>query len=52
MISYPKIADTRVYTYDEMIEHREKLNDSDDFFELISPMWRKSFKCSNSENKL
>ena len=25
--SYPKISDTRVYSYDEMIEHREKLND-------------------------
>ena len=27
----PKISDTRIYTYDEMIEHQEKLNDSDDF---------------------
>ena len=29
--SYPKIADSRNYTYDEMIEHWEKLNDSNDF---------------------
>ena len=29
--SYPKLADTRVYTYDEMMEHQEKLIDSDDF---------------------
>ena len=29
--SYPKIADSRNYTYDEMIEYQEKLNDSDDF---------------------
>ena len=29
--SYPKIADTRVYSYDEMIEHQEKLNYSNDF---------------------
>ena len=27
----PKIADSRVYPYDEMIEYQEKLNDSDDF---------------------
>ena len=29
--STPEIADPRVYTYDEMIEYQEKLNDSDDF---------------------
>ena len=29
--SYPKIADSRNYTYEEMIECPEKLNDSDDF---------------------
>ena len=29
--SYPMIADSRNYTYDEMIEYQEKLNDSDDF---------------------
>ena len=27
---YPKIADSRNYTYDEMIEWQEKLNDSND----------------------
>ena len=26
-----KIADSRVYTYDKMIESREELNDSDEF---------------------
>ena len=30
-LSYLKIADSRNYTYDEMIEHQEKLNNSDDF---------------------
>ena len=29
--STPKIAVPRVYTYDEMIEYQEKLNDSDNF---------------------
>ena len=29
--STPKIADPRVYTYDEMIEYWEKLNVSEDF---------------------
>ena len=29
--SYPKIAYSRNYTYDEMIECQEKLNNSDDF---------------------
>ena len=29
--SYPKIAASRNYTYDEMIECQEKLNNSDDF---------------------
>ena len=29
--SYPKIADSRNFTYDEMIEYQEKLNNSDDF---------------------
>ena len=28
---YPKIADSRNYTYDEMIEYQEKFNDFDDF---------------------
>ena len=28
---YPKIADSRNYTYDEIIECQEKLNDSDEF---------------------
>ena len=27
----PKMSDTRIYTYDEMIEHQEKLNYSNDF---------------------
>ena len=27
----PKIADSRIYLYDEMIECREELNDSDEF---------------------
>ena len=26
----PKMSDTWIYTYDEMIEHQEKLNNSDD----------------------
>ena len=34
----PKKSDTRIYTYDEMIEHQEKLNDSDDFVFDISDM--------------
>ena len=34
----PKIADSRVYSYDEMIEHQEKLNDSDEFEFDISPV--------------
>ena len=29
--SSSKIADSRSYTYDEIIECQEKLNDSDDF---------------------
>ena len=29
--SYPKIADSRNYTYDEMIERQEKLNNSNYF---------------------
>ena len=37
----PKIAQSRVYTYDEMIEHRKKLNDSYDF----------EFDISNVEKK-
>ena len=37
----PKIADTKVYTYDEMIEHGEKLNDSDDFEYDISYVEKK-----------
>ena len=27
----PKVADARVYSYDEIIERREKLNDSDEY---------------------
>ena len=34
----PKIADSRVYSYDEMIERRERLNDSDEFEFDISPV--------------
>ena len=37
----PKISHTRVYTYDEMIEHQEKLNDSDDFEFDISDVEKK-----------
>ena len=37
----PKMSDTRIYTYDEMIEHQEKLNDSDDV----------EFNISNVEKK-
>ena len=37
----PKISDTRIYTYDEMIEHQEKLNDSDDFEFDISDVEKK-----------
>ena len=47
----PKIADTRFYTYDEMIEYWEKLNDSNDFEFDISDI-EKSFKYSDAENKL
>ena len=34
----PKIDDSRVYLYDQMIDHREKLNDSDEFEFDISPV--------------
>ena len=34
----PKMSDTRIYTYDEMIEHQEKLDDPDDFEFDISNM--------------
>ena len=34
----PKISDTRVYSYDEMVERREKLYDSDKFEFDISPV--------------
>ena len=27
----PRIGDTRIYSYDEIIECQEKLNDSDEF---------------------
>ena len=38
----PKMSDTRIYTYDEMIEDQEKLNNSDDF----------EFDIPYAENKL
>ena len=37
----PKIADSRVYSYDEMIERRERLNDSDEFEFDISVVEKK-----------
>ena len=37
----PKMSDTRIYTYDEMIEHQEKLNDSNDFEFDISHVKKK-----------
>ena len=40
--SNPKIASyTRVYTYDELIEHRDKKNDCDDFEFDISNVKKK-----------
>ena len=38
----PKMSDTRIYTYDEVIEHQEKLNNTDDF----------EFDIPNAANKL
>ena len=49
--STPKIADSRVYTYDKMIECQKKLNDSDDF-QFDIKMCRKSSKFSDEENQL
>ena len=37
----PKMSDTRIYTYDEMIKHQEKLNDFDDIEFDISDVEKK-----------
>ena len=50
-LSSPKIADARVYAYDEMIKYQERLNDSNDFQFDIDDV-EKEFKCYNMEHSV